>query len=274
MRTFLLKPSVTRVKRQAMKKNSHQEIYSFLEEKYHFYNQKAFIEHDPICIPHLFSKKEDIEIAGFFAATLAWGNRKSIIKNATSLMQQMDHQPHDFVLNHSKADLKSFQSFVHRTFNGEDCQFFIKGLQHLYQSHGGLEGAFTLQRGADLRSIIVSFRNKFTEVKHLHRSEKHLSNPDKKSSSKRLCMYLRWMVRTDKKGVDFGIWKGISPAQLHLPLDVHTGNVSRQLGLLKRTQNDWQAVEEITAALRQFDEKDPVKYDFALFGLGVEGFFK
>lgn len=266
-------------------------IKEFLDESYFKYNRANFIENDPIQIPHLFTKKEDIEIAGFLAATIAWGNRKSIINNATKLVRYMDFAPHDFILNHTKKDLKPFENFVHRTFNGKDCIFFLQSLKNIYQNHGGLEMAFgseatnyTKNTNSILsenscsswqtKQRIISFRKLFLETKHLPRSEKHISNPEQKSSAKRLCMFLRWMVRKDKQGVDFGIWKTISPSELCLPLDVHTGNVSRTLGLLTRKQNDWQAVEEITSVLKTFDNKDPVKYDFALFGLGVEGIFK
>jgi uncharacterized protein (TIGR02757 family) len=248
-------------------------IKELLDEKYFHYNNKSFIDNDPISIPHLFTKKEDIEIAGFLAATIAWGNRKSILNNAQKLMQWMDHSPHDFILNHNKKELKPFEKFIHRTFNGKDCVFFIEALQNIYLKHGGLEMAFSQvskNHKPNLKYNISNFRTLFLETNHLARSEKHLSNPLQKSSSKRLCMYLRWMVRRDKKGVDFGIWKSMSPAHLCLPLDVHTGNVSRSLGLLGRKQNDWQAVEEITAVLRNMDAKDPVKYDFALFGMGVD----
>lgn len=249
------------------------EIIDFLDESYLRYNSHAFIDNDPVCIPHLFHKKEDIEIAGFFAATLAWGNRKSIINNALKLVTWMDHSPHDFILNHSKTNLKPFEKFVHRTFNGTDCLFFIKSLKNIYQNHGGLEAVFyapNTQQDFILKDNIVNFRKIFLELKHVPRSDKHLSNPAQKSTAKRLCMYLRWMVRQDNKGVDFGIWKNINMKDLCLPLDVHTGNVSRTLGLLKRTQNDWQSVEEITQVLRSFDPIDPIKYDFALFGLGVD----
>ncbi len=248
------------------------DLKDFLDEKHLKYNNRSFIENDPISIPHLFTKKEDIEIAAFLAATIAWGNRKSIITNANKLMQWMDHAPHDFILNHSKKELKPFEKFVHRTFNGTDCIFFLNSLKHIYTNNKDLEAAFKNVIEKDdlnLKHNIVSFRNLFLETKHLSRSEKHISDPSKKSSAKRLCMFLRWMVRDDKKGVDFGIWKSISPKDLCLPLDVHTGNVSRTLGLLKRTQNDWQAVEEITEVLRQLDPNDPIKYDFSLFGIGV-----
>ena len=257
-----------------MKKADWQEISNFLNEKYEHYNTSEFIAADPVSIPHLFTKKEDIEIAGLFAATLAWGNRKSILKNAGELMDRMDHRPFDFISGHQKKDLKQFDHFVHRTFNATDLRFFISGLKHIYQTHGGLETAFTKDSGGNLKQAIGLFRSRMMEVQHETRSEKHISDPFKKSSAKRLCMYLRWMVRNDNRGVDFGIWSSLSPASLHLPLDVHTGNVSRQLRLLKRSQNDWQAVEEITSQLRKMDPADPVKYDFALFGLGVEGFFK
>lgn len=248
-------------------------VIELLNEAYEKYNGKNFIENDPVSVPHLFSKKEDIEIAGFLAATLAWGNRKSIIKNAKSLVERMDHAPHDFIQSHSKKDLKHFEKFVHRTFNGTDCIFFMTSLKNIYINEGGLEKVFNKVK-ADAGQRITGFRKIFLETAHLKRSEKHISNPAANSSAKRLCMYLRWMVRKDKKGVDFGIWKSISPAELCLPLDVHTGYVGRRLGLLKRKQDDWKAVEEITSVLKTIDPKDPVKYDFALFGLGVDGVLK
>jgi uncharacterized protein (TIGR02757 family) len=252
------------------------DIKAFLDEKLLLFNNRSFIETDPIQIPHQFTKKEDIEIAAFLAATIAWGQRKTIINNAQKLMLWMDNAPHDFILNHSAKELAPFKKFVHRTFNGTDCVFFIKSLQNIYVKHGGLENAFSngLKKNDEtINNAIVGFREIFLEPKHESRSDKHISNPDAKSSAKRLCMYLRWMVRNDKKGVDFGIWNKINASQLCLPLDVHTGNVSRKLGLLKRTQDDWQAVEEITSVLKQFDKNDPVKYDFSHFGLGAfEGF--
>lgn len=246
-------------------------IKNYLDEAYFKYNALNFIENDPILIPHQFDKKEDIEIAAFLMASIAWGNRKSIITNGQKLMRLMDEQPFDFICNHSKKDLKVFNTFVHRTFNGLDCVFFIQSLQHMYLNLGGLENCFTVpnKNEANIKNHIVAFRNQFLLTKHLSRSEKHISNPDKNSSAKRLCMFLRWMVRNDKQGVDFGIWKNIKTSQLCLPLDVHTGNISRQLGLLQRTQNDWKAVEEITTQLKAFDANDPIKYDFALFGIGA-----
>lgn len=251
----------------------NQYIKEILDNAYLKFNQKNFIENDPICIPHLFSKKEDIEIAGFFAATLAWGNRKSIIKNCTNLVNCMDLNPHDFILNHSKKDLKLVEKFVHRTFNSVDCCYFITSLKNIYKNHNGLSNVFSSNK-KDIAYHILNFRNIFFELNHLNRTEKHVSNPLKNSSSKRLCMYLRWMVRNDSYGVDFGIWKHIKPNQLYLPLDVHTGNVSRYLGLLNRKQNDWKAVTEITKTLRIYDANDPIKYDFSLFGLGVNGLIK
>lgn len=256
-----------------LRKNDVKEL---LDEKYVQFNNRDFIETDPISIPHRFSKKEDIEIASLLVATIAWGQRKSIMNNGHKLMQLMNEEPHEFIMNFSKKDATRFNAFVHRTFNADDCIFFLQSLKNIYHKHNGLEAAFSknMHPGeTDVKQAIAGFRSLFLEPKHLPRSEKHVSNPLAKSSAKRLCMFLRWMVRKDRHGVDFGIWNSISPSQLCLPLDVHTGNVSRKLGLLKRTQNDWQAVEEITAVLRHFDPQDPVKYDFSLFGLGAfEGF--
>lgn len=256
-----------------MKSNSHwEEIKELLNLKAEQYNCPDFIENDPICVPHLFSRKEDIEIAGFFSATLAWGNRKTIIVNSKKLMEWMDNAPGDFIRNHRAADRKRFKHFKHRTFNGEDCSFFLKNLQRIYNHHGGLEKIFCdgLEKG-NIKESLIQFREIFLGKEKIHRAKKHVSNPADNSATKRLCMYLRWMVRDDYKGCDFGLWKKISPAMLYLPLDVHTGTISRKLGLLKRKQNDWQAVEEVTGILRKMDSKDPVKYDFALFGLGVSG---
>jgi uncharacterized protein (TIGR02757 family) len=256
-----------------MASNEFESIRDFLEEKYLLYNNRSFIENDPICVPHAFSKKEDKEIAAFLTATIAWGNRKSIIANATKLMALMDNAPYDFITNFKARELGPFDHFVHRTFNGKDCRFFLESLQYLYKHKNGLEGAFgklDLQAGFPLKNNLVQFRNLFLETKHMKRTEKHISDPSRKSSAKRLCMFLRWMVRKDRKNVDFGLWKNIPASQLCLPLDVHTGNISRRLGLLTRKQNDWQAVEEITSVLRLMDPKDPVKYDFALFGSGID----
>ncbi len=256
--------------------NELSEIKELLDEKYFQFNNTSFIETDPISIPHQFSKKEDIEIASLLVATIAWGQRTSIINNGNKLMRLMNDEPHDFILNFTKKDAARFEGFVHRTFNSTDCVFFLNSLKHIYTKHGGLEAAFSTDfssKETDVKNAITNFRALFLNTEHQSRSEKHISNPSAKSSAKRLCMFLRWMVRKDKHGVDFGIWKSIKSSQLCLPLDLHTGNVSRKLCLLNRTQNDWQAVEEITSVLRTFDKNDPIKYDFSLFGLGAfEGF--
>ena len=224
---------------------------------------------DPISIPHAYTKKEDIEIAGLFAATMAWGNRKAIIANARQLMALMDECPYQFVMNASIKDMRVFKKFVHRTFQSEDVTFFIRGLRHIYSQLGSLEKAFFVPNAPTIQPGIIQFRNHMLEVNHAERSRKHLSDPDRGSAAKRLCMYLRWMVRKDRSKVDFGIWNTLLPSQLCMPLDVHTGRVSRDLGLLFRKQNDWKAVEELTSALRLFDPHDPVKYDIAIFGMGV-----
>lgn len=248
------------------------ELIEFLDEKVELYNNPNFIESDPIQIPHLYSLKEDIEIAGFLAATIAWGNRKMIINNATKMMDLMGNSPYDFVMNHSETDLEALENFVHRTFNGQDFVGFMKGLRHIYQNHNGLEAVFS-KENITMQHTISEFKQLFFEIPHLVRTEKHISDPLNNSAAKRINMYLRWMVRKDTKGVDLGIWKTISPAALSCPLDVHSGNVARKLGLLHRTQNDAKALAELDAQLRFLDPNDPVKYDFALFGLGVfEGF--
>ncbi len=242
------------------------ELHLFLEEKYERYNRPDFIESDPISIPHKFSKKEDIEIAAFLSATIAWGQRVTIVKNANELMRRMDFSPHEFILSHSKKELERFINFKHRTFNGTDCVFFLQSLKNIYTKKKSLENLFI---GKNEKEAIINFRKSFFYIQHPKRVEKHISNPESNSSAKRLNMFLRWMVRKDKQGVDFGIWKKSSPEKLMCPLDVHSGNVARKLGLLTRKQNDWQSVEELTSRLREFDPKDPAKYDFALFGLGV-----
>ena len=247
------------------------ELKRFLDEKAAYYNQPLFIESDPIQIPHQFSRKEDIEIAAFLVATIAWGNRKSIINNGTKLMQLMGNSPYDFVLNFSEEKHSDHLSnFVHRTFNGNDLQYFIKALQHIYKEHKGLEAVFSAFSEADnLQPAIHHFKKIFFSLPHLKRTEKHVSDPLKNSAAKRINMYLRWMIRNDNTGVDFGIWKSLSPSQLSCPLDVHSGRVARSLSLLKRKQNDAKAVKELDTSLRKLDPDDPVKYDFALFGLGV-----
>lgn len=250
---------------------SHTVLKDLLEEKYDLYNQPKFIESDPIQIPHLFSLKQDIEISGFLTATIAWGQRKSIIANANKLIQLMGMSPYDFVMSSNTRQLEKVGSFVHRTFQGVDCQFFIASLRHLYTNFEGLEGVFSVgyaNRG-NMEGALVDFRNKFFDIECLPRTYKHISNVDKGASAKRLNMFLRWMVRSDNRGVDFGLWRNLPVSSLYLPLDLHTGNVARKLGLLTRTQNDWVAVNEVTSNLRKFDANDPVKYDFALFGLGI-----
>lgn len=253
---------------------SKTELKDFLDSKVVQYNNPKFIESDPIQIPHQFSIKEDIEIAGFLTATIAWGNRKSIINNAKRLMEFLDNSPFDFVMNHTETDLEKLLPFVHRTFNSDDTMQFIKCLRNIYISHNGLETVFAKHAEKESLQISISkFKTIFFEVEHLQRTQKHVSDPLKNSAAKRINMFLRWMVRNDKTGVDFGIWNSLSPAQLSCPLDVHSGNVARKLGLLKRKQNDAKALLELDTALRTLDANDPVKYDFALFGLGVfEGF--
>jgi len=250
------------------------ELKSFLDEKVVQYNTLDFIESDPVQIPHLFTQKEDIEIAGFLSATIAWGNRKMIIKNSHKMMNLMGNAPYDFVMSHTEDNLEQLESFVHRTFNGQDFSFFIRSLKNIYENHNGLESVFTSNQNLDHRQLsIAEFKKIFFEIPHLTRTQKHVSDPSNNSAAKRINMYLRWMVRQDNKGVDLGIWKNISPASLSCPLDVHSGNVARKLGLLSRKQNDGKAVAELDLQLRKLDPIDPVKYDFALFGLGVfEGF--
>ena len=246
------------------------ELKSFLDYKVEQYNSPGFIKTDPVQIPHQFSKKEDIEIAGFLTATIAWGNRKSILNNASKLMELLEHSPFDFVMNHSETDLNSLENFVHRTFNGTDLQYFVQALKNIYLDHGGMEAVFTKYAEAkSLQMSIHQFKQLFFELPHLTRTEKHVSDPLKNSAAKRINMFLRWMIRNDAAGVDFGIWKSLSPAQLSCPLDVHSGNTARKLGLLKRKQNDSKALVELDYSLRKLDPTDPVKYDFALFGLGV-----
>jgi len=248
----------------------HNELHELLETKYKQYNQPEFIELDPIQIPHQFTKKQDIEIAGFLASTLAWGKRATILKNANLLMSWMNHAPHDFILHFENLDLKVFETFKHRTFNGEDCICFLKALQQIYHQTESLENAFfpsTLNH--NIQENISNFKKLFFTLPHLNRTEKHIADPMKGSAAKRINMFLRWMVRKDEHGVDFGIWKKIKPSELFCPLDTHSGNVARKLGLLCRQQDDWKAVEELTAQLRLFDKDDPVKYDYALFGLGI-----
>lgn len=245
-----------------------EELKDFLDFKAEQYEHPRFLESDPIQLPHRFSKKEDIELVGFLVSTIAWGNRVSIIKSGERLLEIMEQQPHAFIQNYSSEQLKD-SHFVHRTFNSTDLDFYFRSLQAIYAT-GGLEKAFENHTTIEgVKGRIVSFRTKFMEVEHLDRSHKHLSNPEKNSAAKRLNMYLRWMVRDAAKGVDFGLWKSISSSELYLPLDVHTSNNARRLELLSRKQDDWKALDELMSNLREMDPIDPVKYDFALFGLGA-----
>ena len=250
------------------------ELKDFLEAKVIQYNTFDFIEPDPISVPHRYKLKEDIEIAGFLAATIAWGNRTMITKNGHRMMDLMGDSPYDFVMNHDEYQLERLESFVHRTFNSEDFKHFIIALKHIYTNHNGLESIFTKHQTEDsLQPAIQQLHNTFFEIPHLDRTKKHVANPSKGSVSKRINMYLRWMIRKDNEGVDFGLWQSISPAKLSCPLDVHSGNVARKLGILNRKQNDTKALNELDTSLRFLDREDPVKYDFALFGLGIfEGF--
>lgn len=239
-----------------------------LEIYYKKYNHADFIPNDPISIPHQFTKKQDIEIAGFFAAILAWGLRKTIIKNANLLMQLMDNAPHDFVLHHKESDLKKMEHFVHRTFNSTDLLYCVHFFKNYYSQHHSLEKLFI---NNDIANGLVHFQSEFFALPAFPtRTKKHISSPINKSTCKRLNMYLRWMVRKDKHGVDFGIWENIKPSQLYIPLDVHVERFARKLDLIQRTQRDWQTVVELTENLRLIDKKDPVRFDFALFGMGIE----
>ena len=250
------------------------DLKNFLDSKVEEYNQPGFIENDPVIIPHMFTKKQDIEIAGFFAATLAWGQRKTIITKCRELMERMDNAPHDFIVNHSEEDLKGLLGFKHRTFNSTDTLYFIHSLNNFYKVHDSLEKGFTIDISDVSENIelgLVNFHNSFFNLPESPlRTRKHVSTPKSKSACKRLNMFLRWMVRSDSHGVDFGIWESIKPSQLVCPCDVHVDRVARRLGLIGRKQTDWLTALELTENLKEFDSDDPVKYDFALFGLGVE----
>lgn len=246
-------------------------LKEFLDEKVDLYNRPGFIENDPIQIPHSFKKPQDIEISAFFAATLAWGQRKTIISKCHELMGLMDNAPHDFVLNHSAKDLKKLSVFKHRTFNRTDLLYFVHFFNHYYSKEKSLESAFCT--GSEMKIQLTNFHNTFFSLEDSPpRSRKHIATPERKSACKRINMFLRWMVRSDDRGVDFGLWKNISPAQLICPIDLHVERIARKLKLIKRKQVDWQTAEELTANLRKFDPVDPVKYDFALFGLGIDRF--
>ncbi len=251
-----------------------QDIIDLLNEKADFYNNISFIENDPIQIPYRFDNKQDIEIAGFLSASIAWGNRKAIIKNADLMMQLMGNSPHDFVLNFKNSDLEHFpDKAAHRTFHMEDFKYFLKQFQRIYGEHESLEDLFLLKNNeTNFYHSIERFRNEF--LKEEHRAHKHVSSPYKNSASKRIMMFLRWMVREDNRGVDFGIWKNIDQAYLSIPLDVHTANISRKLNIVTRKQNDWKTLEELDLVLRQLNSKDPAVYDYALFGLGISKEFE
>jgi uncharacterized protein (TIGR02757 family) len=246
-------------------------LKEFLDEKYLQYNSPAFIKGDPIAVPHMFTEKADIEVSGFLTAVISWGRREMICKAGMDIVQRMDHKPAEFVMLASDAEIGKLHTFVYRTFNGFDAQVFIYALRSLYKEFGSLEQAFLTSLHNDpsnLAAMISRFKQRFFIVEHLQRSTKHLSDPLKNSAAKRINMFLRWMIRKDNNGVDFGIWQSILPSQLVCPLDLHSARVARKLGLLKRKQDNWKAAIELTKNLSKFDSSDPVKYDFALFGLG------
>lgn len=246
------------------------ELKDFLDQKVEQYNNPRFIKSDPIQVPHSFTKKEDIEIAGFLTAIISWGNRKSIINNASRMMKLLGDSPYDFVVNHNEKHLGKIDGFVHRTFNSTDLMVFITALKSIYLNHDGLEGIFAKYKTEDsLQPAIHNFKSVFFSNPHLQRTRKHLPDPYKGSAAKKINMFLRWMIRKDNKGVDFGIWNSISPSILSCPLDVHTSTIARKLGLLERKQNDAKTVYELDTILRKFDKYDPVKYDYALFGIGA-----
>ena len=252
------------------KRINKEELRDFLDRKVEEYNRPEFLSSDPIQIPHKFSDRRDIEISGFLTATISWGNRKSIIKSSEQMMDLMDRSPYQYITQHAEADLNILDNFVHRTFNGSDLRYFVKALRHIYEVHGTMETIFSAHAETDsLQPAISAFRSFFFGLDHESRTTKHISDPSRGSAAKRINMFLRWMVRDAGTGVDFGLWNSLNPSQLSCPLDVHSGNVARKLGLLKRKQNDAKAVRELDKNLRLLDPLDPVKYDFALFGLGV-----
>ena len=244
-----------------------------LERLHDRYNNEEFIEADPISVPHSFFNPVDREVAGFLAATIAWDNRRAIVKSAHRMMRYMDNAPEDFVRNATDGDMEYLRSYVHRTFNGVDFKDFVRGLRHILTEWGSVGNYFETryEEHGDLRPVLSDFRRDFFSVEHDSHSEKHLSSIDKGAACKRLCMYLRWFVRRDDRGVDFGLWQRIPMSALYMPLDIHTGRMGRNLGLLSRKQSDWKAVEELTASLRELCADDPVRYDYSLFGLGISG---
>jgi len=246
-------------------------LHEILENRYLLYHHPNFINNDPISIPHIFRRKEDIEISGFLTAIISWGQRKTIVSNGNKLMQIMDNEPFAFIMNANEKELAKLGGFVHRTFNAIDCLYFIASLQNIYCNHGGLQSVFEKGYSFDntIKSAIIYFRSVFFKLPYIARTQKHIANVTANSSAKRINMFLRWMVRDDNRLVDFGLWNGIPASALHIPLDVHSGNVARKLGLLTRKQDDWKAVEELTSELCFHDASDPVKYDYALFGMGI-----
>ena len=252
---------------------SREEMRDLLERLHDRYNNESFIEADPISVPHSFTNTVDREIAGFLAATIAWGNRRAIVQSAHRMMRYMDNAPEDFVRNATQSDMEYLRTYVHRTFNGVDFQDFVRGLRHIITKWGSVGNYFEsrYEEHGDLRPVFADFRRDFFAVEHDAHCEKHLSSIDKGAACKRLCMYLRWFVRYDDRGVDFGLWRRIPMSALYMPLDIHTGRMGRNLGLLGRKQSDWKAVEELTASLRELHVNDPVRYDYSLFGLGISG---
>jgi len=248
-----------------------QELKAFLDAKHDEFNVPTFIEPDPISIPHRYTRKEDIEIAGLLTAIISWGRRDLIIRGASQMMSILWDAPYDFVMQAEEEEIKRMQDFVYRTFQGVDGYYIVKGLRKVYQEMGGLEEVMRLSEGAtDTQAGVMQLREAIGSVEGFpKRTYKHLSNPAKGSSAKRINMFLRWMVRKDRRGVDFGIWNNMRPDQLICPLDFHTGNVGRKLGMITRKSNDWKAALQLTEGLRKLDPHDPVKYDFSLFGLGI-----
>jgi uncharacterized protein (TIGR02757 family) len=247
------------------------DIREFLEEKYLQYNNPSFIECDPISIPHGFSERRDREISGFLTAAIAWGRRDLILRSSRRMLEMMDNCPAQFVADAGENEIVRLNRFVHRTFNGSDFISFILGLRQIYSTNYSMEDVIAdgMKESGSVKDGLISLRKQFFLPPHQKRSEKHFADMSGGAAGKRLQMFLRWMIRKDNHGVDFGIWNRISPSQLYIPLDLHSGNTARRLGLLERKMNDWKAVEELTEVLREFDPADPVKYDFALFGFGV-----
>ena len=254
---------------------NHNDLKEFLDEKSYYYQNSDFIENDPIIVPHQYELKEDIEISAFLTATISWGRRKSIIEKALYMMNILGNEPYNFIMNHTEKDLKALSYYCYRTFNDLDLKFFIRSLKNVYTNHNGLESIFSSDNNfLNIQDRIHNFRSIFFSIPHEKRTQKHVSDPYKGSAAKRINLFLRWMVRSKSSGVDFGLWNKIKPSQLSIPLDIHSGNVSRKLGILKRKQTDNIAVMELDKKLRSFDPYDPVKYDFALFGLGIFEKFK